>query len=305
MVESPGTDIGNPTDNKVYLIPIDEIHVLNPRQRDKKKFEQIVHSIKNQGLKMPIKVSRRTEDEPAGPKYDLVCGQGRMEAFVALGYREIPAKVVAIPKGERMILSLVENIARRNPSPLDLIREIERLRGEGFNRQQIGAKLDIAATTVSGLLLLRKSGEERLLAAILAETIPLWVAIEIVKANTPEMQRELLEGFESKQLNYLSLRMIRRLIEKRRLLGKKKGDGARTSRTHSQKIVAIFQQETQRQKLMIKKSTVCEERLGQVISAFNKLLADEHFMTLLRTESLETIPKYLWSKLTPQTQAPI
>lgn len=303
MAEAPGTEMGTPTDNKVYMIPIDEIHVLNPRQRDKKKFEQMVHSIKNQGLKMPIKVSRRAEDEPAGQKYDLVCGQGRMEAFIALGYREIPAKVVAIPKEERMLLSLVENIARRNPSPLDLIREIERLRGEGFNKQQIGEKLDIAATTVSGLLLLRKSGEERLLTAILAETIPLWVAMEIVKADTPEMQRELLEGFESKQLNYLSLRMIRRLIEKRRLLGKKKGDGSRTSRTHSQKIVAVFQQETQRQKLMIKKSTICEERLGQVISAFNKLLADEHFMTLLRAETLETMPKYLWSKLTPPTPA--
>jgi len=303
VTESPGMEMGNPTDNKVYMIPIDEIHVLNPRQRDKKKFEQMVHSIKNQGLKMPIKVSRRAEDEPAGQKYDLVCGQGRMEAFIALGYREIPAKVVAIPKEERMLLSLVENIARRNPSPLDLIREIERLRGEGFNKQQIGEKLDIAATTVSGLLLLRKSGEERLLTAILAETIPLWVAMEIVKADTPEMQRELLEGFESKQLNYLSLRMIRRLIEKRRLLGKKKGDGSRTSRTHSQKIVAVFQQETQRQKLMIKKSTICEERLGQVISAFNKLLADEHFMTLLRAETLETMPKYLWSKLTPPTPA--
>ena len=305
LAESPGMEIGSPTDNKVYMIPIEEIHVLNPRQREKKKFEQIVHSIKNQGLKMPIKVSRRAEDEPAGPKYDLVCGQGRMEAFVALGYHEIPARVVAIPKGERMILSLVENIARRNPSPLDLIREIERLRGEGDSKNEIGKKLNIAGATVSGLLLLRKSGEERLLAAILAETIPLWVAMEIVKADTPEMQHELLEGFESKQLNYLSLRMIRRLIEKRRLLGKKKGDGARTSRTHSQKIVATFQLETQRQKLMIKKSTVCEERLGQVISAFNKLLADEHFMTLLRAEALETIPKYLWSKLTPQTQVPI
>ena len=72
MAETHGTETGNLTDNKVYMIPIEEIHVLNPRQREKKKFEQIVHSIKNQGLKMPIKVSRRAEDEPAGPKYDLV-----------------------------------------------------------------------------------------------------------------------------------------------------------------------------------------------------------------------------------------
>jgi hypothetical protein len=33
------------------MIPIEEIHILNPRHRDKKKFEVIVQSIKTLGLK--------------------------------------------------------------------------------------------------------------------------------------------------------------------------------------------------------------------------------------------------------------
>ncbi len=115
--------------DEVIMIPIAEIHILNPRHRDQKKFEVIVNSIKTLGLKMPITVSLRAENEPAGPKYDLVCGQGRMEAFIALGHLEIPAIVVEITKEERLIRSLVENIARRYPSTMDLIREIERLRG--------------------------------------------------------------------------------------------------------------------------------------------------------------------------------
>ena len=80
--------------DEVIMIPIAEIHVLNPRHRDQKKFEVIVNSIKTLGLKMPITVSLRAENEPAGLKYDLVCGQGRMEAFIALGHLEIPAIVV-------------------------------------------------------------------------------------------------------------------------------------------------------------------------------------------------------------------
>jgi ParB family transcriptional regulator, chromosome partitioning protein len=129
--------------DEVIMIPIAEIHVLNPRHRDQKKFEVIVNSIKTLGLKMPITVSLRAETEPAGPKYDLVCGQGRMEAFIALGHQEIPAIVVEITKEERLIRSLVENIARRYPSTMDLIREIERLRAEGYNNHQISAKLDV------------------------------------------------------------------------------------------------------------------------------------------------------------------
>ena len=73
------------------MIPIDQIRILNPRHRDKKKFEVIVQSIKNLGLKKPIQVSRRPATTKRRPGYDLVCGQGRMEAFIALGHKEIPA----------------------------------------------------------------------------------------------------------------------------------------------------------------------------------------------------------------------
>ena len=289
--------------DEVIMIPIAEIHILNPRQRDQKKFELIVQSIKNLGLKMPITVSLRAENEPAGLKYDLVCGQGRMEAFIALGHKEIPAKVVEISKEERLIRSLVENIARRYPSPMDLIREIERLRGQGYNNLQIGEKLDVSGSTVNGMMALRKSGEERLLHAALAGEIPLWVAVEIAQADTVEMQRDLMKAFESKELNLLDIRRAKRLMDKRRLLGKQKGDGPRSSRTSSEKIVATYRQETQRQKLMIKKSRVCDARLLNVVTAFNKLLADEHFLTLLRAEALETMPKFLWTKLTPPNKA--
>jgi ParB family chromosome partitioning protein len=288
--------------DEVIMVLIAEIHVLNPRQRDQKKFEVIVNSIKTLGLKMPITVSLRAETEPAGPKYDLVCGQGRMEAFIALGHKEIPAIVVQITKDERLIRSLVENIARHYPSPMDLIREIERLSIQGYNNHQIGLKLDISDSMVGGLQALKEAGEERLLKAALAGNIPLWVAIDIAKADTFELQRELLKAFEGKQLNYLELRKAKRLMEKRRLLGKQSSNGPRSSPTSSEKVVATYRQETKRQKLMLKKSQVCDARLSFVVAAFNKLVADEHFLTLLRAEALETMPKFLWSKLTPPSK---
>ena len=301
--ETPTSEMENPADDNIYMIPIDEIHVLNPRVRDKKRFELIVHSIQHQGLKVPITVSWRPEHKGAGQKYDLVCGQGRMEACIALGYREIPARVENIPRDERMLKSLVENIARRPPAPMELFREIERMRGLGYGNQQIGKALDISPATVRGLLSLKKSGEGRLLKATLTESIPLSVALDIAKADTVEMQDELLEAYKGQKLNFLTLRKIKHLMDKRRLVGKSQANYSRTGRAQSQNIVAMFQEEAQRQKLATKKSAICEERLGQVISAFNKLLADAHFMTLLRAEALDTMPKYLWDKLTPTTPA--
>ena len=137
--------------DEVKMIPIEQIRIVNPRHRDPKKFAAIVQSIKNVGLKMPIQVSRRlaTETEEAG--YDLICGQGRLEAFIALGHKEIPAIVVEISREELLLRSLVENIARRYPQPMDLIREIERLKALGYSHHQIGEKLDVSGNLVRGI----------------------------------------------------------------------------------------------------------------------------------------------------------
>ena len=208
--------------DEVKLIPIDRIRIINPRHRERKKFEQILQSIKNLGLKKPIQVSLRSAQEGDELGYDLVCGQGRIEAFIALGHKEIPAIVVEVPKEDRLLRSLVENMARRLPSPLALMNEIERLKAQGYTNVQIGEKLDIPDTTIGGFLALKKAGEERLLDAAVSGRIPLGVAMDIAKAESPEMQRELLKAYETKQLNQVSIRTVKRLMDQRRFIGKQR-----------------------------------------------------------------------------------
>jgi ParB family transcriptional regulator, chromosome partitioning protein len=287
----------------IIMIPIERIRILNPRHRDRKKFEIIVQSIRNLGLKKPIQVSLRSESEAEGSGYDLICGQGRIEAFLALGHKEIPAIVVEITKEERLLRSLVENIARRYPAPMDLIREIERLKTLGYNTGEIATKLDIYETLVKGLTALNKAGEERLLEAIVKGRVPLTVAIEISKADTPETQRELLKAYEAKQLNFQSIRTVKRLMDQRRFFGKNRksvGYTPRKSRTTAESMVNAFKRESQRQKLLIRKAKICDARLVFVVTAFDRLLGDDNLVTLLRAETLATMPKYLWSKLSPK-----
>lgn len=288
--------------DEVQLIPIEQIRVVNHRYRDPKKFAAIVQSIKNIGLKMPIQVSRRPASEKEAAGYDLICGQGRLEAFMALGHKDIPAIVVEISREELLIRSLVENIARRYPQPMDLIREIERLKALGYNPQQIGEKLDVSDNLVRGLMTLKKAGEERLLDLALIGKIPIWVAVDIAKTDTLETQRELLKAYENKELNYLSLKYVKGLIVQRRLNGKQRGGKGPVTKpkTSVESMVSAYRKESQRQKLMIKKARVCDARLSFIVTAFNKLLADENFFTLLRAESLSTIPKYLSVKLSPE-----
>jgi hypothetical protein len=54
-------------------------------------------------------------------RYDLICGQGRLEAYQSLGQREIPAIVVSASDEDSAIMSLVENCCacrKSNPNIL-------------------------------------------------------------------------------------------------------------------------------------------------------------------------------------------
>src|SRR4051794_423652 len=99
-------------DHQVRMISIDQISVLNPRERGKKKFSQIVVNIDRLGLKKPITVSHVSGNN-GDARYELVCGQGRLEAYISLGQTEIPAIVVEAPKEDLLLMGLAENLARR------------------------------------------------------------------------------------------------------------------------------------------------------------------------------------------------
>ena len=76
----------------VTQIPVDRIRVLNPRVRNPRTFADMVKNIAKIGLKRPITVTRRTDTDPQ--EYDLVCGQGRLEAFIELKQKAIPAIII-------------------------------------------------------------------------------------------------------------------------------------------------------------------------------------------------------------------
>jgi ParB family chromosome partitioning protein len=278
---------------EVKVIPIESIRILNPRHRDQKKFQAIVQSIKNLGLKKPIKVSLRSTSEDTDPGYDLVAGQGRIEACLVLGFKEIPAIVVAVTKENRLLMSLVENMARRFPSSMDLISEIQRLKGEGYSNVAIAEKLDVDHVLIGGLLTLMKSGEMRLLEAALQNKIPVGVAIDIAKAESGEAQRELLVAYESGQLNQVSIRTVRRVMEQRRLLGKRCSRGSRQTSSSADGLVNAYRREMQRQNAFIRKARVCDNKLTFIVTALRRLTADENFVNLLKAEGLISMPKYL------------
>jgi ParB family transcriptional regulator, chromosome partitioning protein len=284
------------TDKQIERIPIGEIRVANPRSRNKIKFQLIVSSIRAVGLKKPITVSRRDLDAD-GTRYDLVCGQGRMEACLALGETTIPAVVVDATREDQFLMSLVENIARRPPSNTALLAELRSLKQRNYKTDEIAKKLGLERTYIYGVLRLVDHGEEFLIRAVEGGRMPLSVAVQIASGNDHEVQRALSEAYDG-GLRGSKLAAARRIIAQRIEHQRQVGRDHQTRRKlTSDRLVREYQQRTREQRNLVRKANATKERLLLLTSALRSLFSDEHFITLLRAENLSDIPQQLAMRL--------
>ncbi len=276
----------------VQMIPIESIRVLNPRSRNRKKYREIITNISDVGLKRPITVCRRK-----GDTYDLVCGQGRLDACRQLGQAMVPAIVKDISTEDALLMSLVENIARRKPTTMETVRQLALLRERGYSEPDIARKTGILECHVYEFLHLYDHGEERLLAAVEMGRIAVPTAAIIARSEHGDVQRALLEAFEQGQISSGDLTRARLIADSRKAFGKVRAAGSRQSRMTGDAIVRAFRREQQKQRQALKKAELCETRLFFSVNALKALFGDENFVNLLRAEGLESLPEYLAQKI--------
>ncbi len=287
----------------VELIPVDQINVLNPRVRNKKVFKEIIGNIAEIGLKKPITVTRR--DSSDGMKYDLVCGQGRLEAYRTLGQREIPALVIDAETEDCLVMSLVENLARRQHRAIDLLHDIEGLKRRGYSETEIARKTGLTLEYVRGVIRLVEKGEHRLLRAVESGQVPVSTAVQIANADDAGVQRALQEAYEQNLLRGRKLLAVKRLIEQRRRRGKGLANSQqrRAQTLSSEALLRAYREDADKKRRLVRKAGVTRDRLVFVTEALRKLLSDENFVTLLRAEGLDTLPRNLAERFQTSMQA--
>jgi len=282
-------------DLKVRMIPLDKIVVLNSRTRGQTKFRQIVSNISNIGLKKPITVAKRIGRD-GNVHYELACGEGRLQAFKALGQTEVPAFVVDATREELLLMSLVENLARRRHSSLELCREILNMKNHGYKITEIAAKVDMDPAYVRGIIRLLEHGEERLMIAVERRKIPLSTAIHIAQSDDQEIERAMTEAYECGELKGKALLQAKAIVARRRSSGKgwrdrpAAGQGEKIS---SRTLVDAYEKDASRKQLLITRANEAETRLRFVVTAMKQLLADKSFVTLLKMDDLLTLPQFL------------
>lgn len=115
---------------------------------------ELVRSIASKGLLNPLSVV--VEDG----RYRILAGHRRYIAVKGLGYREVDCNVLALDAGERMAVTVEENLARADIDPVDLGRYFCHLvNDEGMTQTDIGKRLGKSLGWVQSFVRLTRMSE--------------------------------------------------------------------------------------------------------------------------------------------------
>ncbi|ELV3390270.1 ParB N-terminal domain-containing protein [Enterobacter hormaechei] len=282
-------------DEKIELIDIIDIYIANPRKRNKFIHNEIKENIKTIGLKRPVSV-RPVHD--GDYKYALICGQGRLEAYIEYGETKIPAIIKHVDEETAHLMSLAENIARRTPRAAELMEDVRRMKTSGLTDREIGLRLGYNSSWVNGVITLLSSGEKHLLRAFETGNIPLYLAVEISRSGDDETQELLTTALKDGHIRGGQINKIRRILAQR-----KKGDkgtvstaffpGKKQKKLTPEELAGVYQENINKQKAILLKSIMVKEKILAVKQIFGHLLKNDEFVNLLHRNNIHDVPALL------------
>lgn len=128
-----------------------------PRKRfNQEKLDELVKSIKTQGIIQPIIVARGGDG-----KYQIVVGERRWRAAKQLKMAKIPAIVKVMDKKDMMEAALIENIQREDLNPLEQAEAFKRLMDEfKYTQEELSEIVGKSRSGVANMLRLLRLSDE-------------------------------------------------------------------------------------------------------------------------------------------------
>jgi ParB family chromosome partitioning protein len=268
-------------------VPCEKIKVINPRNRDAEQFEMNVQSIDQVGLMKPIRVNDKFLERTG--LYELICGQGRLEAHQKLGRATVLAEVVTCTRKDAYLQSLVENLARTNPGSMEFARELKRLHDEGWEYAQIARVACKSENYIRDYIRLVEQGEERLIQGVEQGVFPITFATQVAMAENGHLQNLLMDAFDEGIVTTANFGQARRIIVARARTGKEK------RKTPEQYTVDQLKQDiaeaTKVKVSYVREAKGKESRFLTLLTGINELWRDPVLLRILREEKLSDRPE--------------
>lgn len=129
----------------------------NPFQPRKKveSLDDLILSIKENGVLEPIIV------RSVGDRYEVICGERRVQAARRVGMKYIPAVIRDATDREMLELALIENLQRENLNPLEAAEAFTILiKNFGLSHQEIAKRVGKDRVTITNTIRLLSLEEE-------------------------------------------------------------------------------------------------------------------------------------------------
>ena len=188
----------NNMEKEIYEISLEDIipNRFQPRLTfDEEALNELAKSIRQHGIIQPL-VLRKVAN-----KYEIIAGERRYKAAYIAGLTKVPAVIIDLNDNESAEVAIVENIQRKNLSPIEEAKSYKKLLDRGYLTQdELASRMGKAQGSISNKLrLLNLSNEVQ--DALLNNQISERHARSLLKIDKEDEQVEILNRIINERLN--------------------------------------------------------------------------------------------------------
>jgi len=176
-----------------------QLIITNPDQPrkdfDQAALQELANSIKEKGILQPILV------EKTGDKYQIIAGERRYRAALLAHLTKVPIITGSFSKQEKLEIALIENIQRKDLTPIEEALAYEALmQNSSLNQDELAKKVGKNRSTIANALRLLKLNDE-MKEAVSRGTLSAGHARAILSVDSKENQKKLFEAIIKKELS--------------------------------------------------------------------------------------------------------
>lgn len=190
------------------------------------------------------------------------------------------AEVIDEDEGKAFILSLVENIARSRPRPIEFAKAIVKMYDSGVDLDELARITGRSRSNLREYIALMKKGERRLINGVEKGIFPVSFAKQIARQDDIAPQSVLMDAFEEGIITEANLQPVRKILEARKV------DPAEKPMESLEELTETMQETTEQLRLDCNQVKRKQNRLFRLLILLREIKKDKEITRLADEENV-------------------